>query len=98
MNDKPYFEVQTVYMKGNKKVEHTENLNKIKLPFYCYFSLNSGESKHLGIVDWDDGYYLQSHTGQSYDSSGRVGKTDKLLDLIKEFSIETVKVKIIVYN
>ena len=98
MNNKPYFEVQTVYMKGNKKVKHTENLYKIKLPFYCYFSTNGGQSKHLGIVDWDEGYYLQRHTGQSFDCSGRVGRTNKLIDLIKEFSIETVKVKIIIYQ
>ena len=85
-------------MKGDCKVEHLENLDKIKLPFYCYFSTDDGKSKHLGIVDWDDGYFLQSHTGQSFDSSGMMGKTDKLIDLIKGFNIETVKVKIIIYQ
>jgi len=99
MNQKPYFEVVTVPLKGNKRVEHTENLDKIMLPFYCYYSFDGGRNKKLGVVDWSDGYYLQDHSKQtSLENSGILGKYDKLLTLIKKFDIDTVKVKIIVFE
>ena len=101
MNTKPYFEVQTITMKGNKRVEHSENLKKIKLPFYCYYSTDGGKTKVLGIVDWslaNKGFYLQSHAEQSFHGTGTVGRSEKLEDLIKVFGINTIKVKIIVYE
>ena len=100
MNNKPYFEVETVYLKGNKRVEHLENLDKILIPFYCTFSFDGGNTSRLGLVDWDKGYFLQDHSEQ-FDvecCGGVVDKKDKLLDLIKEYNINTVKVKLIVFQ
>ena len=101
VNNKPYFEVQTVTLKGNKRVEHSENLERIKLPFYCYYSYNDGKSKNLGIVDYINstiGYVLLTHSGHyDYSDRGAVGGRKKLDDLIKAYNINTVKVKVIVY-
>ena len=101
MNNKPYFEVQTVTLKGNKRVEHSENLDRIKLPFYCHYSTNGGRTKHLGVVDYINstiGYVLLSHAPQAFRTDGAVGGRYKLEDLIKAYNINTVKVKVIVYE
>ena len=105
MNTKPYFEVQTVTVKGNKRMEHSENLDRIKLPFYCYYSQDGGAIKHLGVVDWINskvGYVLLRHvrqyTGEVFEPKGAVGGRLKLKDLITDYQINTVKVKVIVYE
>jgi len=105
VNNKPYFEVQTVVLKGNKRVEHSENLDRTKLPFYCHYSQDGGATKYLGIVDWVNskvGYILLRHTkqyvGEPFEPKGAVGGRLKLKDLITAFNINTVKVKVIVYE
>ena len=101
MNNKPYFEVQTVIIKGNKRVGHSENITKLKLPFYCYYSKDGGKTKHLGIVDWVNsvvGFVLLRHTKQESWAQGAIGGRLGLEDLIKDFHISTVKVKVIVYE
>ena len=101
MNNRPYFEVQTVTIKGNKKVEHSENIARVKLPFYCYYSLDGGKTKSLGIVDWVNGvvgFVLLDHTKQESWAPGAVGGRLILEDLIKAYNINTVKVKVIVFE
>jgi len=98
MNQKPYFEVVTVPLKDNKRVKHTENLDKIKLPFYCYYSLDGGKNLQLGCVDWNKGYFLQDHSEQGSPQGGMVATSLFLVDLITKYNINTVKVKIIVYE
>lgn len=101
MNNKPYFEVETVVLKGSKRLKHSENLNRIRLPFYCTFSFDGGKNTKLGIVDWDGGYFLQNHSEQKEIDSLRssvIDKFDKLLNLIQKYNISVVKVKIIMFQ
>lgn len=92
--NRPYLEVKIV---KNGKIGHRENIKKTKVPFYCFFS-EDGLTKKLGLVNQhDDWYYLIDLTKQRKKGK-EVAEDLDLEELIKEYNIDTTKVKLIVFE
>lgn len=94
LKNRPYLEVKRVV---NGKIGHRENINKIKFPFYCYYSQDL-KHKRLGVVsEANDIYYLIDMAIQKKKRED-VDQNENLEKLIIDNNIMLVKVKLIVFE
>lgn len=94
LKNRPYLEVE---VSRNGKVGHRENPFKMKFPFPCYYSID-GKHKRLGLVNRNEDVYHLIDMAVQKKTRTDVGMDDNLEDLIINYNIETVKVKIIVFE
>ena len=97
--DRPYFETASV---TNGKIGHRENVGKVKIPAFCYYSVDGKKTQKLGAINYDEVdnvYLLEDFSGQKrVDEGSVVGKQTKLEDLFKLYDINICKAKIIVFG
>lgn len=94
VRNRPYLVVEVV---KNGKIGHRENIEKMRFPFYCYYS-KDGKHKRLGIVSINnDVYYLMDMAIQK-KSREDVDQNLNLETLVIDNHIDTVKVKLIVFE
>lgn len=94
LNNRPYLEVE---MARNGKIEHRENEEKIRFPFYCYYS-KDGKHKRLGVVDVDDDWYFLIDMAVQKKNRDDVDGDENLSNILTRNHIQIVKVKIIVFE
>lgn len=94
LQNRPYLEVEMV---RNGKTEHRENVAKLRFPFYCYYS-KDGKYKRLGVVDVNDGWYFLIDMAIQKKNRQDVDGDENINNLLTRNHIQTVKVKIIVFE
>jgi len=95
--DIPYLDTSLVV---GGKVGHRENIEKIKVPAFCHYSLDEGKIKKLGAIIYNGEFYalLDFSEQRKSNISCEVGKQLALEDLIKLYDIDICKAKIILFR
>jgi len=100
--NRPYLSADIIL---DDKKEHKENVTKIKLPTYCYYSPNSGKVKKLGLLNSrKENFELLDVSNQkalSYNNvvAETVKHTIKALDkLMGENKVDIRRAKVILFE
>lgn len=94
IKNRGYLEVVKGTDNGKK---HRENLDKVKFPFYCYYSKDL-KHKRLGLVSENDGIYYLTDLAVQKKHRTDVDNDGNLENLIIDNNIMIVKVKLIVFE
>lgn len=100
--NRPYLSVGIVH---DEKKEHKENVKKIRLPVYCYYSPNGGKVMKLGLLNSRKKNFelldvsMQKMLNCSNVVAETLNKNLKALDkLIKENKCDIRRAKVVLFE